>query len=434
MKTLDILINSLLLCLTSLPLIILLLAFGSEPAVPSNPPLDLAQVNEIQQLLIDHDPSQLLASEHQEVRLSESELNALITYIRNSNPNLALLNISSNLIENGVSIAVSIPASILGMHPWLNIALHFKHADGLMTLDGIDLGALNIPAAVLSPIRSAIALRLGQDENFQLAKAFMDSMHFQSITEERMVIMLDWQEENRRQLENQARQVFVSAREAERLVFYHEKLVDIAAAFPAGINRVTLNDMLRPLFLFANLNTAGGTNAIAENRAVFIVLSAYLTDLELSQLTGTEVLLPAPRALDVIIESREDLARHVVSSAAIAASAGATMAEVLSVYKEVHDSRYRTGFSFTDIAANLSGSMLGTLASRSAADAREFQQLMSAIGPESDYMPELGTYDGMTEEEFIERYGSRESEAYRQRLQELTDSIVARPFYQAFSN
>ncbi len=434
MKTLDILISSLLLCLTSLPLILLLLAFASEPAVPSNPPLDLAQVNEIQQLLIDHDPRQLLASEYQEVRLSENELNALITYIRNSNPNLSSLNISSKLIENGASIAISIPATILGMHPWLNLSLHFKHTDGSMILDGIDAGALNISSALLSPMRSAIALQLGQDENFQLAKAFIDSLHFQSVTEERIVIMLDWQEENRRQLEDQARQVFVSAREAERLVFYHEKLVAITATFPAEINKVSLNDILRPLFLFANLNTAGGSNAIAENRAVFIVLSAYLTDLELSQLIGSDVILPVPRRLDVIIESREDLARHVVSSAAIAASAGATMAEVLSVYKEVHDSRYRTGFSFTDIAANLSGSMLGTLASRSADDAVKFQQLMSVIGSESSYMPELGTYDGLTEEEFIRRYGSRESEIYRQRLQGITDSIVTRPFYQAFSD
>ena len=432
MKTFDILISSLLLCLTSLPLILLLLAFGSQPAVPSNPPLDLAQVNEIQQLLIDHDPRQLLASEHQEVRLSEKELNALITYIRNSNPNLGSLNISSKLVENGASIAMSIPATILGIHPWLNLTLHFKHTDGSMILDGIDAGALNISSALLSPIRSAIALQLSQEDNYQLVSTFINSLHFLSINEERVVILLDWQEDNLELLGDQARQVFVSAREAERLIYYHDKLVDTINGLPAGITTVGLNDLLRPLFVFASANTEGGANPIAENRAIFIVLSSYMTDQDLSQLIGADVELGEPGTVSVRIENREDLARHVVTSAAIAASAGATMAEVLSVYKEVHDSRFRTGFSFTDIAANQAGTLLGALASRSEVDAGLFQQQMRTLINEQEFMPVLGTYDGMSEAEFIEQYGSRESAAYRQRLIEITDSITAQPFYQAF--
>jgi hypothetical protein len=74
------------------------------------------------------------------------------------------------------------------------------------------------------------------------------------------------------------------------------------------------------------------------------------------------------------------------------------------------------------------------LASRSEDDARRFQELMTTLDTELDYLPALGTYDGMTEEEFLERYGSRESEEYLQRLQEITDSISARPFYQNFTN
>ena len=110
------------------------------------------------------------------------------------------------------------------------------------------------------------------------------------------------------------------------------------------------------------------------------------------------------------------------------------MAEVLSVYKEVHDSRYRTGFSFTDIAANQAGALLGTLATRSEADARLFQDMMKGSLSETDYLPQQGTYDGMTEQEFIDQYGSTDSPAYLQRLEAITDSIVALPFYQAFSN
>lgn len=434
MKILDIFLSSLFLCITSLPLILLILMLQRDPAVPPNPPLDQAQVAEIQQLLIDHDPRLLLASNIQEVRLSENELNALITYVKNSNPVLESINGRTTLRENGASIAFSIPLRAAGMLRYINLSLHFGHVDDRLELTSVDVGALTIPSVLLGPLRQSVGRQMGQDENFQLAASFIDSLHFQSITPERVVIMLDWQGENLEQLESQARQVFVSTRDAERLAYYHDKLVGAVAALPSSVRTVRLNDLLRPLFLFASFRTAGGADPATENQAVFIVLSSYVTDFDLAQLIGDEIELESPRPLNVVIESREDLARHVVSSAAITASAGAAMAEVLSVYKEVHDARYRTGFSFSDIAANQTGSLLGTLATRSTADAMLFQDLMKGILSETDYMPLVGTYDGMTEEQFISTYGSRESEAYQQRLQEIRDSILARPFYQSFAN
>jgi hypothetical protein len=434
MKSLDILFSSLVLCISSLPLILLILTLQRDPAVAVNPPLDQTQINAIQQLLIDHDPRRLLASEFQEVRLTEPELNALTAYVKNSNPVLAPVNVHTDLIQNGASMALSIPVSVLGMLRYFNITLHFSHVDDGLSLTAVNAGALNIPAPLLAPLRNTVLARLRQDANFQLVSAFVDSLHVQSIDDEQVIIWLDWQGDNLQQLEEQARQVFVSAREAERLEFFHNRLVETLAALPAGVTSIRLNDLFRPLFLYASLNTAGGADPVAENRAVFIVLTAYLTELELDQLIGNDITLAVPTQVKVIVESREDLARHVTSSAAISAAAGAAMAEVLSVYKEVHDARYRTGFSFTDIAANQAGTLLGVLASRSQEDAMLFQDHMKDSLSESDYMPALGTYDGMTEAQFIEQFGSRDSDAYRQRLQEINDSILQRPFYGAFAD
>jgi len=432
MKILDTLLASLFLCISSLPLITLILALQRDAMVPANPVLGPDQVNEIQQLLIDHDPRQLLASDYQEVRLTETEVNALLTYIKNSNPALDSLNINVDLVQDGATFNFSLPVSAFGMMRYFNLVLHFVHVDDGLSLDQVDAGALSLPALLLAPMGQALASRLSQEDNYQLVSTFINSLHFLSINEERVVILLDWQEDNLELLGDQARQVFVSAREAERLIYYHDKLVDTINGLPAGITTVGLNDLLRPLFVFASANTEGGANPIAENRAIFIVLSSYMTDQDLSQLIGADVELGEPGTVSVRIENREDLARHVVTSAAIAASAGATMAEVLSVYKEVHDSRFRTGFSFTDIAANQAGTLLGALASRSEVDAGLFQQQMRTLINEQEFMPVLGTYDGMSEAEFIEQYGSRESAAYRQRLIEITDNITAQPFYQAF--
>lgn len=434
MKLIDIFLGSIVSCLSSLPLILLILVLQGNPSVADNPPLDQARIREIQQLLIDHDPRRLLASEFQEVRLSETELNALTTYVKNTNPVLSSVNVHTDLVEDGARLSVSIPLQGFGLLRWLNLAFHLRRVDDSLDLVGLDAGNLAIPQTLLAPLGQALTRELGEDRNYQLVSAFFESLHFQSITPAQVVILLDWQEGNLQQLEDQARRVFVSSREAERLVETHNRLVTSLAELPERVGTVRLNELFRPLFLYAGLNSAGGADPVAENRAVFIVLTAYLTDLELDQLIGGEISIADPRQVKVVIESREDLARHVVSSAAIATSAGAAMAEVLTIYKEVSDSRYGTGFSFTDIAANQAGTMLGLLASRSATDAARFQELMKDSLSESDYLPEVGTYDGMTEAEFIEQYGSRDSEAYRQRLAEITDSIAERPFFQAFGN
>jgi len=433
MNIFDNLLGSIVTCITSLPLIIVLLTLDVLPGVPSNAVLDQGQVNEVQQLLIDHDPRRLLASEFQEVRLTEPELNALTTYIKSNNPVFDAVNTRIGLDEDAVSVGLSIPLDLMGLQRYFNLTLGFTHINGKLVLKQLDAGALGLPAVILSPLGKVIASRLAEDPNYQLVSTFMNSLHFQDINARRMVIVLDWQGDNRQLLEDQARRAFVSAREAQRLVFYQEKLVDTIAALPESAGTIGLNDLFRPIFLFANINSVAGADPVAENRAAFIVLSTYLADFNLEQLVGTDLDIPVPRPLKVVIERREDLARHVSGSAAISASAGASMAELLSVYKEVHDSRYRTGFSFTDIAANQAGSLLGMLATRSTEDALLFQQIMMDSESPGDYLPQLGTYDGMTEAEFIEQYGSRESEAYRMRLKNISDSIAARPFYQSFS-
>jgi len=433
MNIFDNLLGSIVTCITSLPLIIVLLTLDVLPGVPSNAVLDQGQVNEVQQLLIDHDPRRLLASEFQEVRLTEPELNALTTYIKSNNPVFDAVNTRIGLDEDAVSVGLSIPLDLMGLQRYFNLTLGFTHINGKLVLKQLDAGALGLPAVILSPLGKVIASRLAEDPNYQLVSTFMNSLHFQNINARRMVIVLDWQGDNRQLLEDQARRAFVSAREAQRLVFYQEKLVDTIAALPESAGTIGLNDLFRPIFLFANINSVAGADPVAENRAAFIVLSTYLADFNLEQLVGTDLDIPVSRPLKVVIERREDLARHVSGSAAISASAGASMAELLSVYKEVHDSRYRTGFSFTDIAANQAGSLLGMLATRSTEDALLFQQIMMDSESPGDYLPQLGTYDGMTEAEFIEQYGSRESEAYRMRLKNISDSIAARPFYQSFS-
>ena len=156
----DTLLGSVVMCITSLPLILLILTMQRGATVPVSTALDQEQIAEIQQLLIDNDPRQLLASEYQQVRLTETELNALATYVKDSNPALETLNFHTDLVENSVIARMSIPIKAIGLRRFFNISLIFDHVDDRLTLASIEAGPLNYPILMLTPMRSFFAARL----------------------------------------------------------------------------------------------------------------------------------------------------------------------------------------------------------------------------------------------------------------------------------
>jgi hypothetical protein len=132
----------------------------------------------------------------------------------------------------------------------------------------------------------------------------------------------------------------------------------------------------------------------------------------------------------VMLHQRNDLALHFVSAAAIAASAGVTMAEVLSNSKEVYDARYGTGFSFSDMTANAAGVALGEYSTSSQYSALQIQRLLMQTEMETAYMPiPLTDADGLDEASFIEKFGTRDSTQYLQRLQEINEAVQALQLY-----
>ena len=121
----------------------------------------------------------------------------------------------------------------------------------------------------------------------------------------------------------------------------------------------------------ANSASAGGpprsevtTQALAdqlrgERESVLQALSLYVNDSDISTLLAGRSPSATPRRINVTIQRRSDLAQHFTTSAAITASVGANIAGILSNSKEDYDARYRTGFSFSDLTANIAGVALG---------------------------------------------------------------------------
>ncbi|HMA80896.1 MAG TPA: hypothetical protein VKR81_08390, partial [Candidatus Binatia bacterium] len=138
---------------------------------------------------------------------------------------------------------------------------------------------------------------------------------------------------------------------------------------------------------------------------------------------------PRPAQHRVLLNGRDDFPKHFIVSAALAAKAGAPLADAVGVYKELADARGGSGFSFNDIAADRAGTRFGEYAA-DPASARRLQHRLRAGIRERDIMP--GTADlpeFMPEAEFLRRFGGVDAPAYRKMMAEIERRIAALPLY-----
>jgi hypothetical protein len=123
------------------------------------------------------------------------------------------------------------------------------------------------------------------------------------------------------------------------------------------------------------------------------------------------------------MRGRYDLTQHFFVSAALATMAGPAAAEAVGLAKELRDSQGDSGFSFSDVCADLAGIALAQRLSDGKTSLADLQKFRVA-----EHLPELDDLaDGLSSAEFARQYGSlldprfqRQVEAIRQRVAALS--------------
>jgi len=415
----------------------LFILLEEQPITALNTQLSRQQLEDIQGIVLNNGPGLLGGSDSLLIELNEQESNALLTYLIRQ-----VINTDNEWIEGlGAELAfqselatlhgsVALKPSILGNY--LNFSARFVVDGEQLMLTGLQLSSHEIPAFIVQTLLDKLRSALSTYPNFQLASAVLASINSIRIADQHIEFGLNWESESLLSLQGLVRQLLIDPQTAEQLLSYQRRLQEILTDIPGNRRSASLIELLAPLFSHA-LVTPG--NPQEENRAIFTVLSAYvLSELELADLLGplsTE--LDQARQLRITLESRNDLPRHLIASAAIAAYADNDLADILAVYKEVQDSRTSSGFSFSDMTANRVGTRLGILSNASESAAENLQRFFAAVEREDSFMPPVGRPDGISEEEFIRRYGSRNSEAYDLRISDIEQEIDELPVFQANS-
>lgn len=433
-RIIKLLLSSLLALLISTPFIFLLLALQSERLVPVNAALSAAELNEVEQLLLESAPESTLSPSRRELQLSSGELNLLQRYGFQVMGLLPQWSGQLQLQQDEVHALLSIQIDLGPLPIYLNMQGSFTNDDLGIHLRDLQLGNLQLPDPVMDFAVSRIQNNLlTADIGFDEFQALLDNVDAVELAPDRVSLTLLWEPQLMDRLAYRAQQIFVPLQDRERILDYYQVTKDIVSTIPTDLRAVSLNTFLVAMFNEAQERSKISGDPVAENRAALQALAVYVNNEDIGQLVGQELAAGVEPAsfIEVRLQRRQDLAQHLVSIAAITASAGAGFAQMLSNTKEAYDARYRSGFSFSDMTANTVGVLLASHATRDAVSAANMQARIIDMESESDFMPEVGSNrDGISEADFTVLYQDRNSYEYAARLRQIRTLIEERPLFQ----
>ena len=425
--------GAVLLIVLTAPVALLLLALQRNAEVPAAPPLSHAEISRIEQLLLDSAPGDVRNSELRSLSLSNQELNLLLRYATELIGTDSGINGRIMLPGQALHTEVSVQIANTFRPVWLNLEAEFSSTGEQLQLESLNLGHLEIPGNLVQALAAHVEARFLENvPTYLQIVALLESVQRINIAEDQLQLDFMWEPELIAQVRTEAQQLLISGPDQHRIVKHYENLAAIIDSVPVTTRAIPLSSLLSPLFASARNQSNLGADPVAENRTLLLAIAAYVNTQDMASWLEPQLAeqLPRPRYIEVRIQRRQDLAHHLVLSAAIAASAGAGVAQVISKVKESYDARYRSGFSFSDLAANTAGMAIGSLATENRESALEMQVRMSGITGDVDYLPALGSNrDGLSETDFNELYGAPNSPEYQRRVREMESLIFQLPLF-----
>jgi hypothetical protein len=396
---------------------VLFFAIEEKPLVDRTPQFRPDHIERAKRIVENNDPRRLKPGEMRTISITEEDLDLAALYLVNR-----YLHGSSriSLHAGTADVALTLELPLRATTRYVNVDAVLVPTSHLPEFGHLQIGRLPIPLWLANPALHFAIDQLRQREDLRLV---MDSVLQVSLSQERVRVTYLWDPG----ILDRLRRTAVPVEDQERLRAYQQRLAEITS-HGIGNGRVSLASLMQPLLQLATLRTKD-RNAIAENRALILVLTVYVNGRRLDEIVPQAKSWPRPAPYTVTLSGRDDTAKHFIVSAALSAYAGEPLADVIGVYKEVDDSRGGSGFSFDDIAPDRAGSRFGELAAASVASAKRLQAKLSGTLRESDIVPVIDDLPGsMSEAEFKRRFGGVDGAGYKQMMNEIERRVAALRF------
>jgi len=390
------------------------LVLDRQPQVRSNPQLSAEDLGRVKGILEEHDPRQMKAGTVRTVTLSDRDLTLVTNYLLNYYYGSGAAEAELQGRTLVLKASLQIPD-----HRWghfLNLRAAWLQDGGSLRAGLVHVGRLPLPGWLAEGILRMFLRLLGE----RAAAGLIQSV---AISQGKLRVTYRWQP----QLLETVRRRVVPKAEANRLELFHTELVRLADEH-ARSKRASLRSFLKRLFEFAS--TRLGEYPVADNRAILMVLGAYVNGRGLEELVPEARTWSMPKRLTLTLAGRKDLALHFLTSAALAVAAGGFFSDTMGVYKEITDAQKGSGFSFSDLAADRAGTRFSELATRSAESAKKLWRVFAGPIQENDFMPSVENLpEFMSASAFRTRFGTVGSPAYNRVVQEIERRISALTLY-----
>ncbi len=392
---------------------VVVLAFDGTPLVERGPDVSTADVRRARSLLRRHDPRRARAGQVRTVSLSQQDATLLTQYAasrwRRATTRIALRDGSAR-VQASVDLSSTLPGR------WLNITADVRAADGLPVVARLRLGGLSVPSSLAEPAIAFVLRRMGAEQSLTLARELVQQTQF---TPDSVHVRYRW----RPDATGRVRDMLVAPEEFARLEVYHSYLASLVAEVPPG-RAISLPELLSPMLALAAERTNAG-DAADENRAALATLALYVTGRRIGSWMRQAQRWPTIARRNVTLAGREDLAKHFLVSAIVAAQADRTLADAVGLTKEVDDSRGGSGFSFVDLAADKAGTRFGEAAV--GAPEALLDAMARGVG-EPDIMPDTrGFPESLTEAQFKARFGGVGQSGYSAMIATIDSRIAQLP-------
>ncbi|OAI11757.1 hypothetical protein A1507_19710 [Methylomonas koyamae] len=385
-------------------------ALDAKPLLQTRAELTPEQIGRARQLFHQNDPRRLRSGSVARLSLEQADLDLALNYWANQ---FAGVSAALRLEQNRARIDATWPLPANPFGGYLNLRLQLRQKIGLPLIDSVRLGSLPIPGPLAELALKAALDWLPLPVDLKLVAGFVQHVQF---LPQRATVYYRWQAD----LPHKLRRALLADAEAQILEPYQRRLAELSVKLP---DRASLAVSTQALFQLAQQRSRAG-DPIAENRAAILVLTLYANGIPLSKAIPQAGLWPRPYRRTLLLNGREDLTKHYLVSAMLAAYSGTPLADAVGLYKEIQDSRGGSGFSFPDLAADRAGTRMGETAIAGREQAVRLQQRLTQAG-EADMMPATADLvESMNEAEFIQRFGGVDGAAYRQTLQTIERRIA----------
>jgi hypothetical protein len=314
--------------------------------------------------------------------------------------------------------SIRLPQRLTGL--FLNIDLIAENKPELAIIRQLKIGNLSLHYPLAGWAVKGIMKLPPLTRYGQFLEKMLMNVH---VADERVTIVLKWNREFLAEMGG----LLTEVADRKRMIVYQETLAAVLESDTHG-RFVRLGHLMKPLFSMAYERSMSNQQAVEENRAALLVLSAYTNGKDLSMALGTST---QPPRRSVLLNRRVDTAKHFMGAAAMAMSGQGTLVEMIGLAKELHDTHDGSGFSFIDLAADEAGALLGKYAVRSPEMAFRIQERLSQGFDESLFIPAMNDLpESMNSGEFAQRFKAIGSPEYVALKKEINARIMALPVFQ----